>query len=68
MDNERTETYRGHKIEASASEDRPGCWHWSYSIDGRWYPPSKIMPSDPKTALRQAVAAAKSRIEEMERH
>lgn len=67
MDEKRAETtHRGHKIEAHATQSRTG-WQWCYSIDGCWYPPSRITPPDAETALRQAVAAAKSRIDDIGR-
>jgi hypothetical protein len=64
----RTETYLGHTIDADAEEDRPGRWGWSYLIDGRISSVSKIrLLPDAEAALRQALAAARARVDEMER-
>jgi len=67
MDEERrTETYRGHKIAVDAHEDRPGCWGWSYLIDGKISSVSKIrLLPNAEAALRQAIAAAKARVDEI---
>ena len=63
----RDETYRNHRIAAEATQT-PAGWYWSYLIDGRVQRVSKIrlLPSA-ETALVQALAAARTRIDELER-
>jgi hypothetical protein len=69
MEHRRTETYRDHEIKVETDERRPGCWGWSYLIDGRVVGTSakSLLLPDPKAALRQALAAAKARVDDLER-
>jgi len=69
VDDKRTETtYRGHTISAEAQESRPGCWGWSYLIDCKISSISRIrLLPNAEAALRQAVAAAQARVDELER-
>ena len=63
----RDETYRKHTICVEADERRPGCWGWSYLIDGRISGASakSLLLDDAGKALRQGLAAAQARVDEM---
>jgi len=63
----REETYRKHRIAAEAMQT-PAGWFWSYLVDGRVQRVSKIrlLPSA-EAALLEALAAARARIDELER-
>jgi hypothetical protein len=60
--------YRRHEIRVEAHERRPGCWGWSYLIDGRIAGASRrsLLLDDAEKALRQGLAAAQARVDGME--
>lgn len=57
------ETYLGHKLEATAYEQRKGWWSWDYLIDGKTHGGSTAnsLLQDPEAALRRALMAARAR-------
>jgi hypothetical protein len=63
------EHYRGHIVLVTAEEWRPGCWGWSYVIDGRVSRTSSrtSVLFNASAALRQGTAAARAEIDRMER-
>ena len=63
----REEAYRKHAIVAEATLTPTG-WCWSYLIDGRVQGVSKTqLLTDAEAALLQALAAARTRVDELER-
>ena len=63
----RQDTYRKHDIAAEATRTPTG-WCWSYLIDGRVQGVSKIrLLPNAEAALLQALAAARARVDELER-
>jgi len=67
MDERREEAYRRHAIVAEVTRTPTG-WCWSYLIDGRVQGVSKIrLLPDAEAALLQALAAARARVDELER-
>jgi hypothetical protein len=59
--------YRGHQILVEADERSPNCWGWSYFIDGRTSSKSHTaLCPDIEDALRQGMAAAQSRVDDIE--
>jgi hypothetical protein len=67
MDNRREEEmYRGRRIAAEADRTPTG-WCWSYLIDGSVPGRSKLqLIRDADAALRQALAAARARVDDLE--
>jgi hypothetical protein len=66
MSQHRDYAYRGHRIVIDADEDKPGCWGWSFLIDGRIASQARDHSfQQPWAALMQGLGAARARVDSM---
>ena len=67
MSEHRAYCYRGHTIAIDADEQKPGCWRWSFAIDGRITAQGQggALPHA-WAALTKGLGAARCRVDSME--